>query len=180
MMLSIRSCVCWQSVYLLWRNVYLGLSIFGLGCFFDIELHELFVNFTSPISLLFPLRGSPETDRALWRQRWKPSPAPLPFLLGVGLATSKCTHRASPCPHLFLILDEISYSYFHFLTGDSVYTRESVQQNPPRNVDMTEQEPLVFALIIYQGSCFSKRNSTSLLQLATFHHKQINLILLFL
>ena len=35
MMLSILSCVCWQSVYLLWRNVYLGLlPIFGLGCFF--------------------------------------------------------------------------------------------------------------------------------------------------
>ena len=49
-MLSILSCVCWQSVYFLWRNVYLGLLlIFGLGClffwywvwFFDIELHEL-------------------------------------------------------------------------------------------------------------------------------------------
>ena len=41
-MLSILSCVCWQSVYLLWRNVYLGLlPIFGLGCFFVIELHEL-------------------------------------------------------------------------------------------------------------------------------------------
>ena len=47
MMLSILSCVCWQSVYLLWRNGYLGLlPIFGLGCvFIDIELHELFVNF---------------------------------------------------------------------------------------------------------------------------------------
>ena len=46
MMLSILSCVCWQSVYLLWRNVYLGLlPIFGLGCFFAIELHELLVNF---------------------------------------------------------------------------------------------------------------------------------------
>ena len=34
MMLSILSCVCWQSVYLLWRNVYLGLlPIFWLGCF---------------------------------------------------------------------------------------------------------------------------------------------------
>ena len=46
MMLSILSCVCWQSVYFLWRNVYLGLlPIFGLGClvFFDIELHELLV-----------------------------------------------------------------------------------------------------------------------------------------
>ena len=33
MMLSILSCVCWQSVYLLRRNVYLGLlPIFGLGC----------------------------------------------------------------------------------------------------------------------------------------------------
>ena len=28
-------CVCWQSVYLLWRNVHLGLlPIFGLGCLF--------------------------------------------------------------------------------------------------------------------------------------------------
>ena len=35
MMLSILSCVCWQSVYLLWRNVYLGLlSIFELCCLF--------------------------------------------------------------------------------------------------------------------------------------------------
>ena len=34
-MLSIFSCVCWQSVYLIWRNVYLGfLPIFGLGCLF--------------------------------------------------------------------------------------------------------------------------------------------------
>ena len=32
-MLSILACVCWQSVYLLWRNVCLGLlPIFGLGC----------------------------------------------------------------------------------------------------------------------------------------------------
>ena len=34
MMLSILSCVCSQSVYLLWRNVYLGLlPIFWLDCF---------------------------------------------------------------------------------------------------------------------------------------------------
>ena len=34
-MLSIFSCVFWQSTYLLWRNVYLGrLPIFGLGCLF--------------------------------------------------------------------------------------------------------------------------------------------------
>ena len=40
-------CACWLSVWLLWRNVYLNhLPIFWLGCFiFDIELHELFVNF---------------------------------------------------------------------------------------------------------------------------------------
>ena len=32
-MLSIFSCICWQSVYLLRRNVYLGLlTIFWLGC----------------------------------------------------------------------------------------------------------------------------------------------------
>ena len=42
-MLSILSSVCWQSVYLLWRNVYLGLCPFldWVVCFFDIELHEL-------------------------------------------------------------------------------------------------------------------------------------------
>ena len=39
MMLSILSCVCWQSVYLLWRNVYLGfLCIFRLGCLFFLIL----------------------------------------------------------------------------------------------------------------------------------------------
>ena len=35
-MLNILSCVCWQSVYLLWRNVCLGLSLsFNLDCFFS-------------------------------------------------------------------------------------------------------------------------------------------------
>ena len=34
-MLSTFSWICWQSVCLLWRNVYLGLlPIFGLGCLF--------------------------------------------------------------------------------------------------------------------------------------------------
>ena len=43
-MLSIFSCASWPSVCLLWRNVYLGLlPIFWLGCFFNIELHELFI-----------------------------------------------------------------------------------------------------------------------------------------
>ena len=38
-MFSILSCVCWQSVYLLWRNVYLGLlPILGLGCLFFLIL----------------------------------------------------------------------------------------------------------------------------------------------
>ena len=47
MILSIFSCVCWQSVYLLWRNVYLGLLpiLNWVVCFFDIELHEILVNF---------------------------------------------------------------------------------------------------------------------------------------
>ena len=42
-----HSFMCWQSVYLLLRNVFLGLlPIFGLGCLlFDIELHELLVYF---------------------------------------------------------------------------------------------------------------------------------------
>ena len=38
-MICILSCVCWQSVYLLWRNVYLGLlPIFGWGLFFFLIL----------------------------------------------------------------------------------------------------------------------------------------------
>ena len=43
-MLSILSCVCWQSVYLLWRNVYLGLlPIFGyLGINLPKETKDLY------------------------------------------------------------------------------------------------------------------------------------------
>ena len=38
-MLSIFSCACWASVYLLWRNVYSGLfPIFQLSCFFILLL----------------------------------------------------------------------------------------------------------------------------------------------
>ena len=54
MMLSIFSCNSWPSVFLLWRNVCLGLlPIFGLGClFFDVELHELLVYFgDNPLSV---------------------------------------------------------------------------------------------------------------------------------
>ena len=44
-MLSIFSHAYWPSVFLLWKDVYLGLlSIFGLG-FFVVELYELFVYF---------------------------------------------------------------------------------------------------------------------------------------
>ena len=46
MTLSIFSCVCWPSGWLLWRNVYLGLlSSFWLDFFFLIKLHELLVYF---------------------------------------------------------------------------------------------------------------------------------------
>ena len=52
-MLSIFSCAFGPSVYLLWRNVYLELlPIFLLGCFFDIELHELLVLYILEIKLL--------------------------------------------------------------------------------------------------------------------------------
>ena len=46
-MLGVFSCACWPSVYLLWRNVYLGpLPIFLIGLiFFDIDFYELFVYF---------------------------------------------------------------------------------------------------------------------------------------
>uniref|UniRef100_A0A8D0N2C3 Uncharacterized protein n=2 Tax=Sus scrofa TaxID=9823 RepID=A0A8D0N2C3_PIG len=39
------SCVCWPSVYLLWRNVYSGLlPIFPLiDCFFAVGLYKLFM-----------------------------------------------------------------------------------------------------------------------------------------
>ena len=53
-MLSILSCVCWQSVYLLWRRVYLGLLpiLDWVVCFFNIELHELLVNLEiNPLSV---------------------------------------------------------------------------------------------------------------------------------
>ena len=43
---SVFSCAFWPSVCLLGRNVCLRLmSVFWLGCFFDIELHEPFVYF---------------------------------------------------------------------------------------------------------------------------------------
>ena len=53
-MLSIYSCAYLPSVFLLWRNVYLGLlPIFQLDClFFDIELYELlFILEINPLSV---------------------------------------------------------------------------------------------------------------------------------
>ena len=54
-MLSIFACICWPSVYLLWRNVYLGLPpIFGLGCLFFVvvELYEcLYILEINPLSV---------------------------------------------------------------------------------------------------------------------------------
>ena len=47
MVLSIFSCSFWPSVYL-WRNVYLDLLpifFYWVVCFFDIEVHELFIYF---------------------------------------------------------------------------------------------------------------------------------------
>ena len=44
--LSILSCACWLSVYLLWKNVYSDpLPIFKLACFYDVDLYEFFVYF---------------------------------------------------------------------------------------------------------------------------------------
>ena len=57
MILSIFSYVCWPSICLLWRNVYLSLfPTFWLGClFFWIELYELLyilkINLLSVVSL---------------------------------------------------------------------------------------------------------------------------------
>ena len=50
-MLNIFSCAYWPSVFLIWRNIYLGLQpIYGLGCSNAVEHHELFVNLrTSPL-----------------------------------------------------------------------------------------------------------------------------------
>ena len=54
MMLSILSCVCWQSIYLLWRNVCLGLlPIFKFNCFFLLLLscgHHLCTLDINPLS----------------------------------------------------------------------------------------------------------------------------------
>ena len=54
MILSIFLCAYWLPVFLLWRNVYLGLlPIFQLDClFFDIELYELlFILEINPLSV---------------------------------------------------------------------------------------------------------------------------------
>ena len=57
-MLSILSCVCWQSVYLLWRNVYLGLlPTFGLGCLFFGFFWVFFFNCSMACGI-FPDQGS--------------------------------------------------------------------------------------------------------------------------
>ena len=69
--LSIFSCAFWPSVYLLWRNIYLGLlSIFGLGCWvlifnclsclYSLEIHLLLV---TSFLLLFNLNME---DNAVW------------------------------------------------------------------------------------------------------------------
>ena len=52
-MLSSFSCASWPSVCLLWKNVCLGLlPIFGLRCFFNIELHGLLYNLEiNPLSV---------------------------------------------------------------------------------------------------------------------------------
>ena len=53
-MLSTFLCAYWLPVFLLWRNVYLGLlPIFQLNClFFDIELYELlFILEINPLSV---------------------------------------------------------------------------------------------------------------------------------
>ena len=58
MMLSILSCVHWQSVYLLWRNVYLDLlPIFRLGClFFRFHIYVLAYSICFSLSdLLHPV-----------------------------------------------------------------------------------------------------------------------------
>ena len=63
-MLSILSCVCRQSVYLLWRNVYLGLlPIFGLSCqnifnFLKINLFILFFKFLAALGICCCVRAS--------------------------------------------------------------------------------------------------------------------------
>ena len=53
-MLSSFSCASWPSVCLLWRNVYLGLPIFGLGCLFFLIL--------SCMSCLYILEINPLTN----------------------------------------------------------------------------------------------------------------------
>ena len=51
-MLSIFSCVFWTSICLLCRNIYLNLlPIFRLSCFFDIEVHKLFILEINPLSV---------------------------------------------------------------------------------------------------------------------------------
>lgn len=74
-------------------------------------------------------------------------PRPLLSLLWEGWPSAS-SHRATPCPQLFLISDELSYSYFYASDRRLSAHRESTSPIlPPRDADMTEQEPLVFALV---------------------------------
>lgn len=57
-----------------------------------------------------------------------------PFSVGGGTGPSASAPTGPLLPPAISTLDGISTHTSIFLTGDSVHTRESIQQNPPRNV----------------------------------------------
>ena len=74
-MLDIFSYASWPSVYLLWRNIYLGLLLFfRLGCFDAVKHHELFVNFGDSCkmvlleSLQMPIAASVKVMKEITKQ----------------------------------------------------------------------------------------------------------------
>ena len=115
------SCICWPSLCLLWRNVYLGHSyIFWLGCFFFcywatwavcvtyfiIPYQLLHLHIFSPtlrvvvlLCLCFPL---------LWRRWWHPTAGLLPGKFHGQRSPVGC----SPCS--CKKLDTTEWLHFHF------------------------------------------------------------------
>ena len=122
-------------------------------------------------------------QRETYRARGR-SPAPPHSPFGQGCWPLARAHTGPlPAPGPLWFQMRFLIHTFIFLTGDSVHIKGSILHNLPRELDMTEQEPLVFALIMLfmeVESSFWKWDSPFLLQLSTFHHKQINPILLFL
>ena len=95
MILSIFSSAFWPSVCLPWRNVYFCPFFDWIVCFFDTELHELFVYFRAIPFLVMVTRSSPSSMPQERVQAALGSPACM-FSLSQGLELPN--RRNSPLP----------------------------------------------------------------------------------